>query len=432
MRGKIAFAFVPVACLAGAGLYFSPATLAKVQQLISGQQAATADKTASGDKAGGSDKTANAPDTGKGGGRSASIVAATATTADFPIRRYAIGFVSSPAVVSINARVSSQIVSIDVKDGQMVKAGDVLFQLDDRALKAQLAKDQATLAKDQALLASSNSDLQRAKDLVAKQAGTQQTYDQAVAAQKAAAATVDADKATIDADNVQLGFATITAPIAGRLGAVNVSVGDLVTVSNGNSSTATPLVTITQMDPLQVNFTLPESNLALLHKELANPTQGDVTLTQDGNPTPVGKGTLDFVDSSVDTASGTIATRASIPNPDLSLWPGQYVNVVLEAGTMPQMTSVPTVAVQPSQKGPFVYVVKPDNTVEMRPVQVALTEGQNSAISDGLKSGERVVVEGQTRLKNGAAVHEGKSAAGSGDQSSPKVAEAVKAGGASQ
>ncbi|RUZ14736.1 efflux RND transporter periplasmic adaptor subunit, partial [Mesorhizobium sp. M7A.F.Ca.CA.001.09.1.1] len=374
---------------------------------------------AAGDKAAG----------GGGAARSASILSAVASTADFPIRRYAIGFVSSPAVVNINARVSSQIVSIDVKDGQMVRVGDVLFSLDDRALKAQLAKDQAALAKDQALLASSNSDLQRAKDLVAKQAGTQQTYDQAVAAQKAAAATVEADKATIDADNVQLGFATITAPISGRLGAVSVAVGDLVTVSNGNSSTATPLVTITQMDPLQVNFNLPESNLALLHKALANPQQGAVTLTKDGDATPIGKGTLDFVDSSVDTASGTIATRASIPNADLSLWPGQYVNVVLDAGIMPQMTSVPTVAVQPSQKGPFVYVVKPDNTVEMRPVQVALTEGDNSAISQGLKSGEKVVTEGQTRLKDGAAVHEGKTTAGA---AAPKVAEATSAGEAAQ
>lgn len=417
MRGKLAFAVIAVACVAGAGLYLWPAALGPVQQLISGQRSAA-----------GGDKTAQAADPAKAGGaRSASILSATATTADFPIRRYAIGFVSSPAVVSVNARVSSQIVSIAVKDGQMVKAGDLLFSLDDRALKAQLAKDQATLAKDQALLASAAADLQRAKDLVAKQAGTQQTYDQALAAQKAAAATIDADKATIDADTVQLGYATITAPISGRLGAVNVSVGDLVTTSNGNSTT-TPLVTITQMDPLQVNFNLPESNLALLHKALANPQQGAVTLTKDGNPTPIGKGTLDFVDSTVDTASGTIATRASIPNTDLSLWPGQYVNVVLNAGTMPQMTSVPTVAVQPSQKGPFVYVVKPDNTVEMRPVQVALTTGENSAISQGLKSGEKVVVEGQTRLKDGAAVHEGSAAAGGSEQSAPKVAEADKSG----
>lgn len=431
MRGKVVLAVVvAAACVAAAWVYFSPAAMSSLQQMLPGaRQAAATDKPAGSDKAS-ADKARGKSGAGGNAARSASIVSATATMADFPIRRYAIGFVSSPAVVNINARVSSQIVSIDVKDGQMVKAGDLLFSLDDRALKAQLAKDQATLAKDQALLTSSGSDLQRAKDLVAKQAGTQQTYDQAVAAQKAAAATVDADKATIDADNVQLGFASIKAPIAGRLGAVNVSVGDLVTLSNGNSSTATPLVTITEMDPLQVNFNLPESNLALLHKALANPQQGAVTLTKDGDPTPIGKGTLDFVDSSVDTASGTIATRASIPNADLSLWPGQYVNVVLDAGIMPQMTSIPTVAVQPSQKGPFVYVVKPDNTVEMRPVQVALTEGENSAISEGVKSGEKVVVEGQTRLKDGASVHEGKATAGR--QAAPKVAEADKAGGAAQ
>ncbi|CCV14643.1 efflux RND transporter periplasmic adaptor subunit [Mesorhizobium sp. STM 4661] len=429
MRGKIVLAVVAVACLAGAGLYLSPAAMSKVQQLLSPKQTAVADKTGA-DKPGAGKSGADRAGGGANGARSTSVVAATASTADFPIRRYAIGFVSSPAVVSINARVSSQLVSIAVKDGQMVRAGDLLFSLDDRALKAQQAKDQATLVKDQALLASAEADLIRARNLVAKQAGTQQTYDQAVAAQKAAAATVDADKATLDADAVQLGFATITAPISGRLGAVSVAVGDLVTTSNGNSSSTTPLVTITQMDPLQVNFNLPEGDLALLHKALAAPSQGAVTLTRDGDPTPIGKGTLDFVDSSVDTASGTIATRASVPNADLSLWPGQYVNVVLDAGLMPRMTSVPTVAVQPSQKGPFVYVVKPDSTVEMRPVQVALTEGQNSAISDGLKAGERVVVEGQTKLKNGAAVREGKASAGSDDQSSPKVAEVDKANGA--
>ncbi|TIL59431.1 MAG: efflux RND transporter periplasmic adaptor subunit [Mesorhizobium sp.] len=406
MRGKIVLAMLAVACLVTAGLYLSPAATDKVRQMLSAGQAP--DKPAA---------AANAA-------RATAVVAATASTADFPIRRYAIGFVSSPAVVSVNARISSQIISIAVKDGQMVKAGDLLFSLDDRALKAQLARDQATLAKDQALLASATADLERAKALVARQAGTQQTYDQAIAAQKSAAATVDADRATIEADEIQLGFATITAPISGRLGVVSVAIGDLVTTNSG-SSTSAPLVTITQMDPLRVNFNLPESDLALLHKALAAPGQGAVTLTRDGDPTPIGKGTLDFVDSSVDTASGTIAARASVPNPDLSLWPGQYVNVVLDAGIMPQMTSVPTVAVQLSQKGPFVYVIKPDNTVEVRPVQVALTEGDNSAIGAGLKSGENVVVEGQAKLKDGAPVREGEA----GGQASPRVAEAGKAGG---
>ncbi|MBN9269025.1 MAG: efflux RND transporter periplasmic adaptor subunit, partial [Mesorhizobium sp.] len=247
------------------------------------------------------------------------------------------------------------------------------------------------------------------------------------AAAKADAATVLADQAAIDADNVQLGFTRITAPISGRLGAVNATVGDLVTTGNGNSQ-ATPLVTITQMDPLQVSFSLPEGDLPLLQKALAAPESAVVTLRHDGDPDPIGSGRLTFVDSSVDTASGTIAVRASVPNPDLKLWPGQYVGAMLEAGTMPGMVSVPTVAVQPSQKGPFVYVVKPDNTVEMRPVTVALTIGDNSGLSGGLKSGEKVVVEGQTRLKNGAAVREGTAGATSGGPA--KAMRKADAGGA--
>ncbi|MER8752679.1 biotin/lipoyl-binding protein, partial [Mesorhizobium sp. M1050] len=194
MRGKVILSLLAVACVGAAWLYLSPDTLSRVQQLTGAKQVAAADKPAT-DKPTAGDKSAG----GGSGARSASILSAVASTADFPIRRYAIGFVSSPAVVSINARVSSQIVSIDVKDGQMVRVGDVLFSLDDRALKAQLAKDQAALAKDQAMLASSQSDLQRAKDLVAKQAGTQQTYDQAVAPGEAAAGPVAGAHAPKDA-----------------------------------------------------------------------------------------------------------------------------------------------------------------------------------------------------------------------------------------
>ncbi|MGB3540851.1 MAG: efflux RND transporter periplasmic adaptor subunit [Mesorhizobium sp.] len=405
MRGKIAISVVAAACLVAAGLYLSPTTVARIQQIVSPPAPQAASK----------------PGRAGGQGNGVAVTSATASTADFPIRRYAIGFISSPAVVSISARISSQIVSIAVKDGQMVKAGDLLFTLDDRALKAQVERDNATIAKDQATLVSNQADLARAKDLADKQAGTAQAYDQALATEKAQQATLDADKAQLDADTVQLSFTTIKAPISGRLGAVSVTVGDLVTTSNGNS-TATPLVTITQMDPLQVNFSLPETDLALLHKALASPQTASVTLHNDDNPTPIGKGTLDFVDSSVDTASGTIATRASVPNPGLSLWPGQYVNVVLDAGIMPHMVSVPTVAVQPSQKGPFVYVIKPDNTVEPRQVTVALTEGDNSAIASGVTSGERVVTDGQARLKAGTAVRDGLPAA-TGAKATPKVAE---------
>lgn len=408
MRRSIVLSALAVVSIAAAGTYFRLDIAGALVPALSFAKSETAAKAQP-----------------AGAARAVAVVAATATTVDFPIRRYAIGSISSPAVVDISARISSQIGSIAVKDGQMVKAGDLLFSLDDRALKAGVERDKATLAKDQALQVSAEADLKRAQDLMNKGAGTQQAYDQALAAQKSDAANVAADQAALDADTVQLGYATITAPISGRLGAINVTVGDLVG-TNGGSGTSTPLVTITEIDPLRVTFNLPESDFALLQKALAAPQPDAVTLHRDGDPQPVGKGTLDFLDSAVDTASGTISARATVPNPDLTLWPGQYVDVVLDAGVMPQMTSVPTVAVQSGQKGSYVYVIKPDKTVEMRQVKVALTVGDNSAVSEGLKAGEQVVVEGQTRLASGTPVR----VAAPGSDSTASITEIGPAGGA--
>jgi len=407
MRRTALFSAITAICLCGAAVYLYPETVDQFRQRVasgppSPDQAQAATQSHSTARRG-------------GGGGPVTVATAVAVTADFPIRRHAIGFISSPAVVEISARIASQITVVRVQNGQTVAAGDVLFQLDDRALKAALDRDQATLAKDQAVLASATADLERAKDLAARQAGTEQAYDQALATQKAAVATVEADQAAIEADNVQLGYATITAPIAGRLGAVNVTVGDVVS-SNVAGGTATALVTITQMDPLEVIFTLPESDLALLQKALAQPGSAPVTLHKDGDPQPIGTGTLYFIDSTVDTASGTISVRAKVPNPGLGLWPGQYTDLTVDAGAMPRQVSVPTVAVQSGQKGPFVYVVRPDDTVELRQVTVALTEGDNSAIASGLAPGERVVVEGQARLTDGARVRE--AASGDADKSS--------------
>lgn len=340
-----------------------------------------------------------------GGAPPVTIVTAVASTADFPVRRYAIGSVVSPAVVEVGARIASAITAIPVKDGQIVKAGDVLFQLDDRALKAQLDRDQATLQKDQALLASAKADLQRARDLAAKQAGTAQAYDQALAAEKSLEANIAGDQAMVEADQVQLGYATISAPISGRLGAVGVTIGDIVAPNSGGTST--PLVTVTQMDPLDVAFNLPQTDLPLLKSAISGSQPATVKLYLDGGKTPAATGSLEFVDSAVNVASGTVAVKGRFANKDLVLWPGQYVDVVLEAGSMPAMTSIPTVAVQSGQKGAFVFVVKSDDTVEVRPVRVALTEGEASAVSEGLSQGERVVVDGQTHLKEGSKVRYG-------------------------
>jgi multidrug efflux system membrane fusion protein len=397
MRRVIIVSALIIVCAAAGLWYFAPREIAPLKGAMDSGFSAVTAAVGAGSKA--DAKSAARPS------RGVAVVTAVATTADFPIRRYAIGFVSSPAVVTVSARISSQVTAVHVKDGQMVKAGDLLFSLDDRALKAQLAKDQAALEKDQAMVVSAQADLKRAQSLLANHAGTQQAYDQADAAAKAASATVLADQAAIDADQVQLSYATITAPITGKLGAIQITKGNLVT-TGGNSGNSQSLVTITQMNPLQATFSLPETDLGLLKKALASKPPATVQLYRDDGKTLLGTGELEFLDSTVDQASGTVQVKASMPNDDLTLWPGQFVDVVLQAGTMPAMASIPTVAVQPSQKGPFVYVVKPDNTVDERQITVALTEGDNSAVSHGLKSGERVVTDGQARLKQGSSVRD--------------------------
>ena len=349
-----------------------------------------------------------APDTpakpGRGAQPAIEVVTAVAGQQDFPVTEHAIGFIQSPSVVNISARVSSQIEAVHVKDGQEVKKGDLLFTLDDRSLQAAVASAKAALARDQAALVSAEANALRAQDLVKKQAGTQQAADEAVAAQNAAKASIDLDQAAIDAAEIQLGYARITAPISGRLGAIAVVAGNLVS-TGGSSSTASTLVTITQMDPLEVAFSLPESELPLLRKAMDGAAPAMVRVFGKGaTDAPLGTGTLDFINSSVDQASGTIAVKADLPNGDHALWPGEYVDVALDVGTLPAATTVPSQAVQVGQQGPFVYVVKADGTIELRPVSVALTAGDTTAIASGLKPGEAVVTDGQMRLKNGVQV----------------------------
>lgn len=335
------------------------------------------------------------------------VAASVAARRDMPILKYAIGFIESPAVVSVNSRVTSQVVTQHVTDGQTVKAGDLLFTLDDRALKAQLAKDQATLAKDEAQQASAEANLERARSLFTQQTTSKQALDQAVADAKIAAANVAADKATIQADDLQISYTRITAPISGRLGAVQVHPGNLVNAGVGNG--ATPLVTITQISPIRVSFAVPTDELPTLRKAIAAGTPPVVRIYSPGDygtggDKPIATGKLDFIDSSVDTASGSVVVKASIANEDSALWPGQYVNVVVETGILRDLTIVPTVAVQQGQSGPFVFVVRDDGTVAIRPVAIAASEGETTGLASGLKPGERVVTEGQIRLKNGTHV----------------------------
>ncbi|WP_181832606.1 efflux RND transporter periplasmic adaptor subunit [Bosea caraganae] len=341
---------------------------------------------------------------GRGGGADGppvAVVTAVAEKGDFAVRKRAIGFVETPASVVVRSRIDSQIMDQHVTDGQFVKAGDLLFTLDDRDTKAQIAKDEAMIARDTATHLRTVADLTRYKQLLAKDAGTQQQVDQAIADEKSAAATVLGDQATLEADKIKLGYTKITAPIDGRIGAIQVTPGNLV---GANSTTVTGLVTITQIKPIRVTFTMPESELDNLKDSLAKGEAPKVKALVPGAKSPPPVGTLNFVDSSVDQASGTIAAKAAFANDDLSLWPGQYVDIDLEAGTLKGVTIVPTVAVQAGQKGPYVYVVGDDSRVSLKQVTVALTDGQRTAISAGINPDDRVVTDGQVKLKEGVRV----------------------------
>jgi multidrug efflux system membrane fusion protein len=375
---------------AGAGYYWyvqgQPATPAASAEPSSGQS------QNGGDRRGGGDQVV-------------SVVTTTAARGDFPIRRHSIGWVEPIATVAVKSRVQSQLLEQNFTDGQMVKEGDLLFTLDDREFQAAVDKDQATLEKDQAVAVRTEADLKRDQQLLARNAGTQQAVDQAVSDEKSAVANVAADQAALETDKLHLSYTKIYAPISGRVGAVTVTPGNLV---NANDS-GPGFVTITQMQPIRVTFTLPESSLAEIKTAAAGPVPPVVQAIPNGTDKSIA-GALDFINSSVDVASGTITVKAEFANQDLSLWPGQYVDVDVDVGMHPNATIVPTVAVQIGQQGSYVFVVKPDQTVDLRNIKTGDTDADRMEVTAGLEPGEKVVTDGQANLANGTRVREGKSA----------------------
>lgn len=327
------------------------------------------------------------------------VVTAAAKVKALPITLHAVGFAEAIATVDIKPQITGTVVSVDARDGQMVKAGDLLLKLDDRTLRANIARDQAAIDKDQATLQQHLADAERARTLVAREAGSRQLADQAQAQAKATAAQVDADKAMLQAEEIQLGYTTITAPIAGRIGVVNTSVGNYV-------AAGTALMTITQMAPLRVSFSVPEHNLDMLRAVLARPIEDNVAISVRGDTEPRTFGTLDFVDSSVDRDTGTLIAKADVENLRGELWPGQYVGISVRVADQPQMPTVPLQALQQGTDGSFVFRVKPDRTVERVKIEVADIVGSVAAVKSGLSGGDHVVIEGQLRLGDGAAVRE--------------------------
>jgi membrane fusion protein, multidrug efflux system len=328
------------------------------------------------------------------------VITAKAQLEDFVIRQRTIGILESPAIVVLKSRIDSQVLQQHVHDGQVVKQGDLLFTLDDREIQALIARDQAQLAKDNATLAQAAADLGRKQELITKRVAPQQQLDQATAAYKAAQQTVEADQAVLQADRLKLGYAKLEAPIAGRVGAIRVTPGNLVGVND-----AAGLVTITQIQPIRVGFTLAERDLAALRKASAASSPAVVRVYTPGSNTALQIGALDFVDSSVDSASGTIAAKAVFANANLELWPGMYVDVEIDLDIRPGTVMIPAVAIQSGQKGPFVFVAKNDQSADMRVIEVAGIEGDRAALVSGVAQDERVI-EGQMRLISGTRVVE--------------------------
>src|SRR5216117_4020533 len=312
------------------------------------------------------------------------VLVAKVISKDVPLYLDEIGTCAAYETVQVQAQVSGQIIARHFQDGSDVKQGDPLFTIDPRPYQATLDQAKAQAALDQATL-------KRQEDLRARKVISQQDYDTAVAnAQKSQAAA--------EAAQVNLDFCYIKSPINGRIGLRNVDVGNLVGPSTP------PLVTIQGLDPIYTDFTVAENDLPTVRKYLGGPNVKVQTYLPDGSITPR-TGDLYFIDNAVQPGSGTVKARAVTPNPDRGLWPSEFVRVRFILDMLTNATLVPSQAVQVSQSGPFVFVVKPDNTVDLRPVKPGQRqEGDLTVIESGVKPDETVVVTGQLTLAPGAKV----------------------------
>ncbi|MGE5293441.1 MAG: efflux RND transporter periplasmic adaptor subunit [Solirubrobacterales bacterium] len=328
-----------------------------------------------------------------------------------PVQLQAVGRVLAYAVVSVESRVDGLITAVHFEDGQHVKTGDPLFTLDSAPFEAQLRQAQANLAKDQAQFENAQRQLQRNESVVQKGYVSQEQYDQAVASANALAATVKADQAAVESAALQVQYCRINSPITGRAGAVQVDVGNLIKAND----TAHPLVVINQVQPIYVSFYIPETSLPEVRKHMASGTL-PVQATVPGHEDVPAGGQLTFLNNTVNTTSGTVQLRATFANEDLWLWPGQFTQVVLTLTSQPGAVVVPSRALSTGQKGQYVFVVKPDLTVEYRPVTAGQTVDDEIVIAEGLQAGENVVTDGQLRLSDGSHVRVVEGVAAGGDQ----------------
>jgi len=337
-----------------------------------------------------------------GGGRNGapmSIVPEVVGKGDIGINLNALGTVTSLATVTVRTQISGYLMRVVFKEGDEVKKGDLLAEIDSRPYEATLAQAKGQLARDEAMLKGAQVDLTRYQGLAAQNAVPHQTLDTQIALVAQDQGTVEADKAAVKSAEVNLQYTRIVSPLDGRVGLRQVDQGNYVTPGDANG-----LVVITQLQPISVLFTVPEDNLQAISKRIQSGAVLPATAYDRAGANKIADGTLETFDSQIDQTTGTIKLRAQFPNEDRALFPNQFVNIRLLLDTHKDVTTMSTAGVQRGVPGTFVYLINDDSTVSVRPVQLGITDGDHVEVLSGLKPGERVVIDGADKLRDGAKI----------------------------
>ena len=342
---------------------------------------------------------AGRPRAGSDAARTLPVVAAPVRKGSINVYLDALGTVTPRSTVVVRSRVDGQLLSVAFREGQEVKAGELLAQIDPRPFEVQLTQAAGQLARDQALLKNAQLDLERYQTLLKQDSISQQQVDTQAALVRQYQGAMESDQGSVENAKLQLTYARITAPIGGRVGLRQVDPGNMVHASDSNG-----LVTITQIKPIAVIYPVPEDNVPRIVKRMQSGEEVAVDAYDRGGKNKLATGRLLTLDNQIDTATGTVKLKAEFPNQDGALFPNQFVNVRMAIETRRDVTLVPSAAIQRGAPGTFVFVVKPDQTVSVAAVKIGAVEGETTEVQSGVEPGAQVVVDGADKLREGSKV----------------------------